>query len=272
MVGDGKLDMSLDALIKKQRQQKPVGAKAKLQQKQKGKPGAQQKQQPGAAAGVKGKPIPLQQGKKGVPLKAKGGVGKPGTSLRAGPGKATGAQQKPGQQRLRQTTNVRVVPRPGAKPQAGINRLVSNLDFKVTDEDIKVGPQSAASYKAHVPAAMQTSSVMSALQPATLLLPREMGGNLMPAVVAEQMSSGRSLGTATVIYERRQDALAAFNRYNNVALDNKKMSIEVVETAVPRGTFKTLSSGINVSRLQQGGGGGGGARGRGVPQGDMMQE
>jgi hypothetical protein len=52
------------------------------------------------------------------------------------------------------------------------------------------------------------------------------------------------MGTATVIYERRQDALAAFNRYNNVALDNKKMSIEVVETAVPRGTFKTLSSGI----------------------------
>lgn len=56
--------------------------------------------------------------------------------------------------------------------------------------------------------------------------------------------SGRSMGTATVLFEKRDDALAAFNRYNNVALDNKKMVIEVVETAVPRGTFKTLSSGI----------------------------
>jgi RNA recognition motif-containing protein len=52
------------------------------------------------------------------------------------------------------------------------------------------------------------------------------------------------MGTAYVVFEKRADALAAFNRYNNVALDNKKMSIEVVESAVPRGTFKTLSSGI----------------------------
>jgi hypothetical protein len=56
--------------------------------------------------------------------------------------------------------------------------------------------------------------------------------------------SGGSMGTAYVVFEKRSDALAAFNRYNNVALDNKKMSIEVVESAVPRGTFKTLSSGI----------------------------
>lgn len=56
--------------------------------------------------------------------------------------------------------------------------------------------------------------------------------------------SGRSLGTATVVFNARDDALAAFNRYNNVALDNKRMAIEVVEQAVPRGTFKTLSSGI----------------------------
>lgn len=56
--------------------------------------------------------------------------------------------------------------------------------------------------------------------------------------------SGRSLGTATVVFVDRKDALTAFNRYNNVALDNKRMAIEVVEQAVPRGTFKTLSSGI----------------------------
>lgn len=52
------------------------------------------------------------------------------------------------------------------------------------------------------------------------------------------------MGTATVVFDKRGDALAAFNRYNNVSLDNKKMMIEVVETAVPRGTFTTLSSGI----------------------------
>jgi hypothetical protein len=46
------------------------------------------------------------------------------------------------------------------------------------------------------------------------------------------------------VFEKRTHALEAFNRYNNVALDNKKMCIEVVEQAVPRGTFKTLSSGI----------------------------
>jgi hypothetical protein len=89
MVGDSKLDMSLDALIKKQKQQKPVGAKAKLQQKQKGKPGSQQKQQAGAGGGAKGKPMPQQQARKGVPLKAKGGVGKPSIPQRAGPGKVS---------------------------------------------------------------------------------------------------------------------------------------------------------------------------------------
>lgn len=56
--------------------------------------------------------------------------------------------------------------------------------------------------------------------------------------------SGRSIGTATVVFQSRDDALTAFNRYNNVALDNKRMAIEVVEQAVPRGTFKTLASGI----------------------------
>lgn len=65
-----------------------------------------------------------------------------------------------------------------------------------------------------------------------------------PARVCCLPCSGRSLGTATVVFERRDDALAAFNRYNNVALDNKRMAIEVVEQAVPRGTFKTLTSGI----------------------------
>eukprot|EP00882_Tetradesmus_deserticola_P024207 GHRQ01026444.1.p1 GENE.GHRQ01026444.1~~GHRQ01026444.1.p1 ORF type:complete len:366 (+),score=140.80 GHRQ01026444.1:247-1344(+) len=120
--------------------------------------------------------------------------------------------------------------------------FISNLDYKVTDEDIK--------------------ELFGTV------------GNIKDSAIHYD-KSGRSMGTAYVVFDKRADALAAFNRYNNVALDNKKMSIEVVESAVPRGTFKTLSSGINVSRQQQqqqAAAAAGGFRGRGAPQGDLMQE
>ncbi|KAF8061116.1 alyref-a [Scenedesmus sp. PABB004] len=290
MAGDSKLDMSLDALIKNAR--KP-GAKPGP----KGKPGA------GAKPGAKGKAAPGKKG--GVVLKAKGGVAK------AGAGGAKGGPKQQ-QQRPGGRPDVRVVPRPGAAPRPGGGHalrgvpparggyggggygggyggggggygggygggpmgggygqapprmaqpapagelfdgslvasstssklLISNLDLKVTDEDI-----------------------------------RELFGTMgtVKEAYIHYDKSGRSMGAATVLFERRKDALSAFNRYNNVALDNKKMSIEVVEQAVPRGTFKTLSSGINVSRT---GGGGPGARGRGRGAaggggGDFMQE
>ncbi|KAJ3699413.1 hypothetical protein LUZ61_003118 [Rhynchospora tenuis] len=44
--------------------------------------------------------------------------------------------------------------------------------------------------------------------------------------------SGRSKGTAEVVYARRADALAAVKRYNNVQLDGKPMKIEIVGTNV----------------------------------------
>ncbi|XP_061990546.1 THO complex subunit 4A-like [Rosa rugosa] len=44
--------------------------------------------------------------------------------------------------------------------------------------------------------------------------------------------SGRSKGTADVVFSRRQDAVAAVKRYNNVMLDGKPMKIEIVGTNI----------------------------------------
>ncbi|XP_061373208.1 THO complex subunit 4A-like isoform X5 [Gastrolobium bilobum] len=44
--------------------------------------------------------------------------------------------------------------------------------------------------------------------------------------------SGRSKGTAEVVFSRRADAIAAVKRYNNVQLDGKPMKIEIVGTNI----------------------------------------
>ncbi|CAN1230934.1 THO complex subunit 4A [Linum grandiflorum] len=44
--------------------------------------------------------------------------------------------------------------------------------------------------------------------------------------------SGRSKGTAEVVFSRREDGLAAVKRYNNVQLDGKPMKIEIVGTNI----------------------------------------
>ena len=47
--------------------------------------------------------------------------------------------------------------------------------------------------------------------------------------------SGRSKGTAEVVFVRRSDAIAAMKKYNNMMLDGKPLQIELVGTTVPVG-------------------------------------
>ena len=48
-----------------------------------------------------------------------------------------------------------------------------------------------------------------------------------------------------MVFERREDALAAVKKYNNLQLDNKPMKIQLIEGAVGGGSgAKVLSSGI----------------------------
>lgn len=43
-------------------------------------------------------------------------------------------------------------------------------------------------------------------------------------------------GTAEVVFSRRQDALAAVKRYNNVQLDGKPMKIDIIGTNLATAT------------------------------------
>ncbi|XP_011089799.1 THO complex subunit 4A [Sesamum indicum] len=89
--------------------------------------------------------------------------------------------------------------------------------------------------------------------------------------------SGRSKGTAEVVFSRRQDALAAVKRYNNVQLDGKPMKIELVGTNVstsgavlpPAAPFADPSVALRSGGQGRGGFGRprGGGRGRGFGRG-----
>ena len=50
-----------------------------------------------------------------------------------------------------------------------------------------------------------------------------------------------------MIFERRDDAVAALKRYNNLALDNKPMQITLVEDEGTAAGGRTLSSGIRLA-------------------------
>ncbi|KAF8021987.1 hypothetical protein BT93_G2195 [Corymbia citriodora subsp. variegata] len=82
-----------------------------------------------------------------------------------------------------------------SEPEAGTKLYVSNLDYNVTNEDI-------------------------------MLLFSDVG--FMERCGIHYDRSGRSKGTAEVVFSRPSDALAAIKRYNNVRLDGKPMKIEIV--------------------------------------------
>ncbi|KAH9627114.1 hypothetical protein KSS87_009772 [Heliosperma pusillum] len=120
----------------------------------------------------------------------------------------------------------------GSSIETGSKLYISNLDYGVSNEDLKE-------------------------------LFSEVGDLKRFSVHYDR--SGRSKGTAEVVFSRKNDALAAVKRYNNVELDGKPMKIEIVGTNVANaGVLPPVFNGFprNPFGFDRGGQGRGGPMGR----------
>jgi THO complex subunit 4 len=116
-----------------------------------------------------------------------------------------------------------------AVPRGGIftggKLLISNLDHGVNDDDIKVRGQSWVGVEPWLPALRGPGADMDEC---LFFVRQELFtrfGKLKSAAVNYDRS-GRSVGTATVVYTSKTAAAEAMKAYNNVALDGKVCLVE----------------------------------------------
>lgn len=161
---------------------------------------------------------------------------------RAAPYATAKAPEATWQHDLYADQGVAAYPAPGGRAssiETGTKLYISNLEYGVSNDDIKELFSEVGDLKRHG---------------------------------VHYDRSGRSKGTAEVVFSRRADAVAAVKRYNNVQLDGKPMKIEIVGTNISTPGVAPAANGAigNLNGVPRSGQGRGGAlrrlggRGQGI--------